>query len=277
MKKRMRSIRRYGRLYRISIAAFFQKLMQSRVDFLLGLIGFFLTQLMGILFIYLVFRQIPDLYGWSMEDLIFIYGFAQLPRGLDHLLTDNLWLLAWRWVRTGDFDRYLLRPVNILFQIISETIQPDAIGELLLGIVITVRAVRLGVLNLGGIKVFWLFASVLAGSLIYTGIKLLFSALAFWLKTSGPILQLAYEVADFAKYPTQIYSRLVRVIITWVLPFAFVAFLPAAFLLERQVPILGHDVGAGIIGLEWLLALGICLTGYAVFQRGIGRYESAGN
>ena len=100
----MHTIKRYLRLYRVLIFQFFKTVMQSKIDFLMGLFGFFFTQLAGILFLYLVFEQIPDLQGWTLEQLIFIYGFAQLPRGIDHLLTDNIWMVAWRLVINGDFE-----------------------------------------------------------------------------------------------------------------------------------------------------------------------------
>ena len=90
----MKTIKRYLRLYRVLIVQFFKVIMQSKVDFLMGLFGFFFTQVTGILFLYLVFEQIPFLQGWSLEQLIFIYGFAQISRGIDHLLTDNIWLIA---------------------------------------------------------------------------------------------------------------------------------------------------------------------------------------
>lgn len=70
--------------------------MQSKSDFLIGLCGFFFTQITGIAFLYLVFEQINVLGDWTLDQLIFIYGFAQIPRGIDHLLTDNIWLVAWR-------------------------------------------------------------------------------------------------------------------------------------------------------------------------------------
>ena len=130
----LKKIKRYARLYRVLVVQFFKMIMQSKVDFLIGLFCFFFTQAMGIMFLYLVFRQIPSLNGWTLEQLIFIYGFAQIPRGIDHLLTDNIWLIAWRMVISGDFDRYMLRPMNILFQVISEKLQPDAIGELLINL-----------------------------------------------------------------------------------------------------------------------------------------------
>ena len=107
--------------------------MQSKVDFLMGLFGFFFTQVLGIVFLYLVFEQIPSLQGWTLDQLIFIYGFAQIPRGIDHLFTDNIWMVSWWMVIEGDFDRYMLRPMNIFFQIVCEKVQFDAVGELLIG------------------------------------------------------------------------------------------------------------------------------------------------
>ena len=116
----MKTIKSYLRLYRVFISQFFKIILQSKIDFMMGLMGFFFTQIMGIMFLYLVFQQIPSLNGWTFDQLVFIYGFAQIPRGIDHLFTDNLWLVSWRLVINGDFDRYMLRPMNILFQIISE-------------------------------------------------------------------------------------------------------------------------------------------------------------
>lgn len=272
----MRTIKRYARLYRVLISQFFKVIMQSKVDFLIGLLGFFFTQFAGILFLYLVFRQIPNLQGWSLDQLIFIYGFAQLPRGIDHLFTDNIWLVAWRFVISGDFDRYMLRPMNVFFQIVSEKLQPDAIGELLIGGILVVRGFLQGIVVVDAMHILLFIVSLLAGALIYTSIKLLFASLAFWVKKSGPFLQFAYELADFAKYPTNIYARSIQFVITWVIPFAFVAYLPAGYFLGSAVHA-GIFCGAGIIGMECIIAVIIWILAYALFRKGITVYESAGN
>lgn len=265
----MRKVKRYMRLYRVMIAQFFKTVLQSRVDFLLGLFGFFFTQLSGIVFLYLVFDQIPSLQGWTLDQLIFIYGFAQIPRGIDHLLTDNLWLVAWRLVINGDFDRYMLRPMNVFFQVIAEKLQPDALGELLVGTILVIRSIMKGVVVMDAAHIVLFFVSVAAGALIYTSIKLFFASLAFWIKRSGPFLQLAYELANFAKYPTGIYNAAIRFVITWVIPFAFVAYLPASFFLG-----VGH---MAVIGIECAIALMFWCIAYAVFRKGLQIYESAGN
>ena len=54
-------------------------------------------------------------------------------------------------------------------------------------------------------------------------------SLAFWLKDSSPLMTTAYDVADFAKYPVEIYARPIRIVLMTILPFAFVAYIPSTF------------------------------------------------
>ena len=267
----MKTLRRYGRLYRVFVAQFFKFIMQSKTDFWIGLAGFFLTQITGIAFLYLVFEQIPMLSGWSLEQLVFIYGFAQIPRGIDHLLTDNIWMLAWQFVVNGKFDQYMLRPMDLFLQVIFEKLQPDALGELLVGTILIAISFGKGIVILDTMHVLMFIVSVIAGAIIYTSIKLLFASFAFWIKISGPVLYTAYQFADFAKYPSEIYATGVRFVITWVIPFAFVAYLPASYFLNPQVSALST------IGVECVLAVVFFAIAYGVFRLGTRGYESAGN
>lgn len=281
----LKTVKRYMRLYKVLILQFFKVILQSKVDFFMGLIGFFFTQFMGIAFLYLVFQQIPSLKGWTLEQLIFIYGFAQIPRGIDHLFTDNIWLVAWRLVINGEFDRYMLRPMNVFFQVISEKLQPDALGELLVGIILVVQSLRKGIVVVDIEHVLLFVVSIFAGALIYTSIKLFFASLAFWVKISAPFLQVAYEMADFAKYPSEIYAKAIQFVITWIIPFAFVAYLPASYFLGMN-PLKGSNLlfgingvgsGAIVIGMECVIAIVLWLIAYGVFNKGILSYESSGN
>lgn len=266
----MKIVKRYLHLYRALISQFVKQIMQSKVNFLMGLFGFFFTQIAGIVFLYLVFEQIPDFKGWSLAQLIFIYGFAQIPRGIDHLFTDNIWLVAWRMVINGDFDRYMLRPMNVFFQVICEKLQPDALGELLVGFILLFISMGKGILIIDAMHIVMFFVSILAGAVIYTSIKLFFATLAFWVKQSGPFLQVAYNMADFAKYPTEIYAKVVRFILTWIIPFAFVAYFPASyFLMEKSA--------LTTIGIEVVIATVFWIIAYTFFNYGISKYESAGN
>ena len=160
--------------------------------------------------------------------------------------------------------------MNLFFQVIAEKLQPDALGELLVGGILLVISLQKGIVIVDGVHIVLFFVSVMAGALIYTAIKLFFASLSFWVKISGPFLQTAYEMADFAKYPTEIYHRAIRFVITWIIPFAFVAYLPASFFLKAEV-------SPGIIGIECIMAVVLFSIAYVVFTIGTRCYESAGN
>ena len=83
-------------------------------------------------------------------------------------------------------------------------------------------------------------------------------------------------MADFAKYPSEIYAKPIRFIITWIVPFAFVAYLPASYFLGVG-GFFGSGSNLGVIGIEWVIAIVFCSVAYLVFQKGIRIYESAGN
>ncbi len=261
---------RYIRLYKVFLLQYLKALMQSKVDFFVGLIAFFFTQLAGIVFLYLIFEHIPNLNGWSFEQLLFIYGFAQLPRGIDHLFTDYIWMLAMRMVIRGEFDKYLLRPINPLFQLIAERFQPDAIGEILVGMILVVTSCVKMEIKIGFFNSIVFVVSIVAGAIIYTAIKLFFASIAFWTKDSIGLLQLVYETADFAKYPVSIYDKKVRFILSYIFPFAFVAFYPASYFIGKAKLLT-------TVGIEVLIAIITITIAYATFNKGLTIYESAGN
>lgn len=258
------------RLYRIFAVQYMKAVMQSKVDFFIGLGGFLISQAAGLAFLYLVFQQIPTMKEWTLEQLLFIYGFAQIPRGIDHLLTDNLWMVGWQMVIQGTFDKYMLRPMNLFFQIVCEKIQFDAVGELLIGILFVGRAVAKGVVQVTPLKVLFFFISMIAGSVIYTSVKLVLASIAFWVKDSSPIMTTAYDVADFAKYPVEIYAKPIQIVLMTILPFAFVAYIPSTYFLIDANILKTIAAECGIAVIFWLFS-------YHLFKKGLTIYESAGS
>lgn len=265
-----KQIRRALRIHRIFMAQELKKMMEYKANFIVGIIAFLLGQVTNIVFIGIVFTQIPDLKGWSVYEIVFIYGFSLVPKGIDHLLFDNLWSIGYFTVRRGDFDKYLTRPVNTLYNVMIEKIQIDALGELLMGIALII-------ITLPKVDIVWSVPKVLLiivvipfATFIYTGIKIATSAIAFWTKRSGQVMYMFYMVNDFAKYPVTIYNATVRGIITYVIPFAFTAFYPAKYILTGDNPL--YNVGTTV-----LIAVVIDLIGVVIWNKGIRAYESAGS
>lgn len=257
-------------MHRIFVTQELKKMLEYKANFIVGVIGFLLGQITNILFIWIIFEQIPDLKGWSINQIVFIYGFSLIPKGLDHLLFDNLWAVGHFIVRRGDFDKYLTRPVNTLFHVMVERLQIDAMGELIMGIaLICVTITKVGI-EWSIEKVLLILLVIPFATLIYTGIKIATAALAFWIKRSGNVTYMFYMVNDFAKYPVTIYNNTVRGIITYIIPFAFTAFYPAKYILTGDNPLYN-------IGMTAVMAVILMTIGILIWNRGIKAYESAGS
>lgn len=263
-------MKRYAKLYLKFLLQYVKTLMEYRTDFILGLVGFILVQFTGVIFIRLIFNSIPSLEGWSFHEVLLIYGMAQIPRGLDHIFTDNLWILSGSIILEGRFDKYLVRPLNPLFQLISEKFQPDGFGELIIGILLfSYASVNLNLSFTWG-KFLLLLLVVVAASILYTAIKLAVASIAFWIKFAQSYLYMTYQLSTFTKYPLGIYPQAVRFLLTFVVPFAFTGYFPGAYFLGRE------SLFRGIL-LTCIVSLVSILLAYRIWLLGISRYESSGS
>ncbi len=263
-------MRRALKIYRILTIQNLKRLMEYKADFLTGAVSFLIDQAIGIAFIFIIFSQIPQLAGFSFEQIVFIYGFSQIPKGLDHLLTDNLWCVGYFIVRKGDFDKYLTRPINPLFHVIAETFQVDAIGELVVGVGLICYSAPNAGLCITPLSMTLFVLSVPFCTLIYTAIKISTSALAFRIKSSGYIIQMVYGMNEFAKYPTTIYSNVIRLFVTYVIPFALTGYYPVLYLITGEDPL--FNIGGVVIISVLFFALSLM-----VWNQGLKAYESAGS
>ena len=263
-------MKKYIILYMKFLQQYIKSLIEYRADFILGLVGFILVQGINVVFINLIFNSIPSLDGWSFYEVLFIYGFAQIPRGIDHIFTDNLWMLSGSIIVNGNFDRYLIRPLNPLFQIIAERFQPDGFGELIIGIILLgISSSNLNISFTLENSVIFLFV-VICGSFIYTAIKLAVASIAFWIKFAQSYLFMTYQLSNFAKYPMGIYSNAIKGVLTFIIPFAFTGYYPGAYFLGKE------SLFMGVI-MTFLVAVIGMLISYNVWLAGIKSYESSGS
>ena len=263
-------MKKYCKLYIKFLQQYIKTLIEYRADFILGLIGFLFVQSIGVIFIGLIFNNIPSLKGWSFYEILFIYGFAQIPRGIDHVFTDQLWIFSWQTIVEGKFDKYLVRPLNPLFQVIVEKFQPDGFGEIIIGSILLIFSwVKLGV-EVTIIKMISLVIIIIFASFIYTAIKLAVASIAFWVKFAQSYLFMVYQLSTFVKYPITIYPGWIWGVLTFIIPFAFTGYFPSAYLLGK---------GSFVLGVVMTCFIGVVslLVAYRIWLLGISRYESSGS
>ncbi len=259
----------YTSLYWLFFKNRIKILMEYRVNFLIGAVSTVIMQAAGLLTIWVVMAQIPDLDGWSLPEILLIYGLITLSKSINHMFADNLWTLGRDYVRTGTFDRFMVRPVDPLFHLLADRFCHDGIGNFLVGAALVIIASsRLNVVWTP-LTVGYLVLMVLSGGFIFIALNLMTAVSGFWLMDSVPVTRVVFEMHEFAKYPLTIYPRFVGVLLTAVIPYGFASFFPATFLLGRDSnPLLAWGAP--------LVAAVLMVIGLAVWRFGLRHYSSTG-
>ena len=222
---------RYFKLYFTCIKRSMMSRLEYKRDSIISILAFLISNACSLCSIYFILQAIPSLKGYTPAEVGFFYGFSMLPIAIDHLFSDEFWLVAYRRVQLGDMDRHFLRPVPVIFQMFAETFQPDGFGEVIVGItMIVICGLNLQVaVSFGAILV--LSIGAIFGAIIITSFKIAISSLAFIFKRSGPLLQIIYNFTIYAKYPIAIYPYAIRFILIFILPFGLFISLPVDTLL----------------------------------------------
>ena len=103
----------YGRMAAISIRG----QMQYRMSFLLTSLGQFVTTGVEILGIWALFHRFGQLPHWSLAEVAFFYGMVNVAFSFTDALARGFDLFGTEFVKTGEFDRLLLRPRTTILQL----------------------------------------------------------------------------------------------------------------------------------------------------------------
>jgi ABC-2 type transport system permease protein len=263
-------VRRLAALYATYVKIGWKSLLSYRANFFLTSLTTILEQFLVLFFISLVFGNMTRLEGWTLHEVILIYGFLATARGLAIVFLNAPWHLA-GYLHAGGLDLLLVRPVSPLFQMIAEGSMPlHSTGTLVGGIAAIVYAVcQAGEL----FRPWWLLYvpfAALSGSFIVFGVNSIVSCLQFWVTDARSLMDPIQYVLDFARFPVTIYSLPVRAVLTWVVPYAMAGFYPAAFLL-RGAPYRTCGLVAPFVGVAFL---GIAAV---VWRFALKRYKSTGS
>jgi ABC-2 type transport system permease protein len=224
--------------------------------------------------LYVTLRTFPSMNGWDFRQMAFLYGLWMLGHAFHNTFFITVGDVP-TFVREGKFDRFLVRPLDTLFQALTvpQQIWPD---ELLLAIIFfSFATVYSGVsVNLGFLC--YVPLVMLGGALIDFGINLAIATASFWFIRIDTLRWVVMSLEqDFTRYPISIYTRGVRFVLTFILPFAFMNYLPATFLLHKT------QTGLALspeVGLLTPLVGAVCAAGaYAFWRVGLNHYQGTGS
>ncbi len=268
------------RLYLRYIGVSLRAQMEYRTSFVLVMGGALLNTVMEFLAILALFQRFGSLRGWRLPEVALLWGMIQVSssvadafgRGFDQFANQ---------VRTGDFDRLLLRPRSTALQVVGHELTLFRVGRLLPGLVVLGWALARLEIAWTPERVLLVPAAVAGGAALFLGLLVVQATLSFWTIEGLEIMNaVTYGGVETAQYPLTIYRDWFRGFFTWMIPLACANFLPAHALLGRPAPSLPPFSGAAPDLMLWLspvagfLFLGLALQAWKL---GVRHYCSTGS
>lgn len=216
--------RNYLKLYGRYILINFKSILVYDLDYIFGIIAMMIKNAVNFCMLLLLFQLVDQIKGWSFEQMLFLYGMSTISYALWHCLFIDVITIP-TYIQTGEFDRFLLKPVDPLFQIMMEGFDEDGWGELFFGVIVLITSiVRMDGVSVWKMLVLPIFC--VAGMLIFAALSIFCSSVAFYTVGNIDLTSNVMDFQEFAKYPLSIFSKPIQGIFTFLIPIGFVAYYP---------------------------------------------------
>ncbi|HVX46328.1 MAG TPA: ABC-2 family transporter protein [Mycobacteriales bacterium] len=263
-------LRQYTVLLRLGFAA----ARQYRADFVMTAIGALCYEAVSLAFAGVVVHAFGSIGGWGFREVAFVYGIRSMGHALHGLGFGQLWSTD-GVVRRGEFDRYLLRPISPLLQLMTRQFQVTAVGDLVFATILLVITGAAAPVSWTAISALYLLAVVIGSGLVEAAVMLAIASLTFRLLVTTPLMRVADSVyVTFGPYPLNIMPRAVSYLLTFLLPLALTAYFPAAILLGRSG---GLFVPVWFAGCSPLFGVILFVAAVLFFRQQSRHYSSPGH
>ena len=248
--------------------------VQYRGSFALQTLGQALSTFVDFIGLLLLFHRFPSLAGWSLGEVAFLYGLGGVSFALSDMASGGFDRLS-VFIQTGTFDRVLTRPVGAFLQMLASDFQIRRVGRVLQALMALAVSLLLVDVAWTPAKLLVALSAVVSGVVIFCAIWVIGAAITFWtVQTSEVTNVFTYGGSELVGHPMPIYATWLRHFFTFVVPLAFVTYLPALYILDRPDPL---GLPRVLQLCSPLVAAAFFLAARGAWSFGVRHYQSTGS
>ncbi|MCQ6553067.1 ABC transporter permease [Streptomyces sp. C10-9-1] len=262
------------RAYGLIVGMWVRSTMAYRLSFAMTAFGNLAATAFDFVAILLMFSHVEALGGWSLPEVAFLYGTTSTAFGLADLVLGSVDRLG-RRVRDGTLDVLLVRPVPVLAQVAADRFALRRLGRVVQGLLVLGYALATVEVQWTPGRVAAVPLMVLCGGALFAAVFVAGAAFQFFAQDAAEVQNaFTYGGNTLLQYPPSIFAKdLVRGV-TFVVPLAFVNWVPAMYVLGRQSPI-GLPAWCALLP-PFVAAAALAAAGLA-WRAGLRAYRSTGS
>ncbi|MEU0431002.1 ABC transporter permease [Streptomyces sp. NPDC006290] len=262
------------RAYRLITAMWIRSTMAYRASFAMTAFGNFAATALDFVAILLMFSQVDRLGGYSLPEVALLYGLSGTAFGLADLGLGSMDRLG-RRVRDGTLDILLVRPAPVLAQVAADRFALRRLGRITQGLLVLGYALAVLDIHWTPLKVLMIPMTLLSGGAIFSAVFVAGGAFQFVAQDASEVQNsFTYGGNTLLQYPPTVFAKDLLRGVTFVLPLAFVNWLPALYVLGRPYPL---DLPTWVAFAPPLVATGCCALAGIAWRAGLRAYRSTGS
>lgn len=269
----MDSALKYIKLYTVILWLNIKARSTYRTNFIVSVAQAFVTLALQAALIWMLLDRFKDINGWGTYEIGFMLALSKISIGFSAVFLPQVWMMD-SIVNSGDLDRILVRPKSPLFLFVFQGFNIQGVGEL-------AAAFALLFYTVGKVDVLWnmanisfLIATVVCSALIFNCVLFILGLTSFWFLSFRSLREFFISIfSNFSPFPVSIYGKGVQLMLTFILPVAFVYYYPSLYFFNKGDLVLPY----------WIefcapaVAAGLLFLCYALWALGLRSYKSAGS
>lgn len=257
------------RLYLKYFSMQLKSILEYRKTFIISILSQLLMSVTAFISIFFLFDKFGNIEGYTFDNVLICfsisftgYSIAEcMFRAFDHFD---------RMIGNGKFDRILVRPKNVIIQILGEEMEFAKMGRAFAASVVFIWLLTQHEELLRPDKFITLLLMILGTMIIYAGLFVLKAGISFFTTQSLEIMNIFTDGGrDLTQYPLNIYKKWVKIFFTYILPLAWVNYYPLLYVIDKT------DNKINIV--MPLISILFILPCYAVWNIGLRKYKSTGS
>jgi ABC-2 type transport system permease protein len=261
-------------LYRRYAAASIKSQLQYRASAVMTAFGVLLTTSSEFVAVWALFDRFGQIRGWRLPEIALFYGIISITWALCDAIARGFDNFA-QIVKSGEFDRILLRPRSTVLQLLGQELTLRRVGRLVQGTALLGYAFAAGTIAWTLGRAVLLVAAIACGSCVFLGIVVLQATSAFWTVESLEVWNsFTYGGLTMGQYPLAIYRSWFRALFTYVFPIGCVTYFPGVAILGRADPLGAPPIVGWLAPLAGPVFLAGCLQ---IWRIGVRHYRSTGS
>lgn len=257
------------KIYTHSLKLYLKSLLEYKKSFMTAFLSQFLIVFTYYFIILALFDKFSNIKGYTKYEVLLCFSIIQFGFSMNETFARGIDTFENLIIR-GEFDRLLLRPKNILLQVLCTDYDFIKISRIFQSIIILIISLIKLNIPLNIYKILTLILMLLSSIIIFFSIFLIMASYCFITVQGLEVKNLFTDGGKhIAQYPISIYNKKFIFIFTFIIPYAFVNYYPLLYLVGKS--------NNQLYILSPLVVVIYLIPAILSFKWGIKKYTSVGS